>query len=262
MTDRVTVDVHDHIAIVTLNRPEKMNALDADMFAGIVAATDEVAANNAVRAVVLTAAGDNFCAGLDVSNFSGGGMDVLTERMTPPDGKDANYFQQPAIGLRDLPVPVIAALRGVVFGGGLQVAMGADIRIAAPDVRLSIMEIKWGLIPDMGLAVTARDQIPLDHLKRLTLTGDIITSAEAARCGVVTELAEDPVAAATQLAERMASRSPDAIRAGKAMLSQVFTSDRRSALSLEASTQLKIIGRPNQLEAMAAGLEKRDPKFS
>jgi enoyl-CoA hydratase/carnithine racemase len=264
MSDRVRIEIGDHVAEVTLNRPGKYNALDRAMFEGIVDAGESLARDASVRAVVLRGEGGNFSAGLDTSSFtdpSGGGPAVSAEAMKPRGGTPANLFQSTAWVWKTLPVPVIAVLEGVVFGGGLQIALGADIRYAAPDARLSVMEIKWGLIPDMGLTHTLRGIMPLDRLKELTFSGRVVDGREAERMGLVTAAKSDPLSAARGLAREIAHRSPHAIRAGKRLLEETFVGDGADGLALEARLQSELMARPNQVEAVMANVEKRIPRF-
>jgi enoyl-CoA hydratase/carnithine racemase len=150
---------------------------------------------------------------------------------------------------------------GVAFGGGLQIALGADIRIAAPDAKLSVMEIKWGLVPDMSLTQTLRDLVPLDVAKELTFTGRILSGAEAKELGLVTRLADDPLAAALAMAQEIAGKSPDAIRAAKKLFEESWHADPRTGLELESTLQVALIGQPNQVEAVKANFENRAPAF-
>jgi enoyl-CoA hydratase/carnithine racemase len=260
MGERVVIKVEDHVAEVRLNRPDKYNAVDAAMFEAVAAAADEIAANREVRAVVLTAEGDNFCAGIDMSLFQSG-FDFADALGTPVAPSPANIFQRPGYAWRELPVPVICAINGVCYGAGFQIAMGADIRYSAADAKLSIMEIKWGLIPDMSLTTTVRDVLPADKVKELMFTAAVISGTEAQELGVVTAVHEDPVAAARQTALEIASKSPDAIRAGKRLLNEALRMPEAEALALEARLQGKLIGSPNQVEAAMANFEKRAPRF-
>lgn len=263
MSDRVVISRQGRVAHAQLNRPEKLNALDLPMFEALLAAGEQLARDRTVRAVVLSGAGRAFCAGLDFGSFagmaqsSGGGASLLRRQ----DGKAGNLAQRVALVWQEVPVPVIAAVHGVAFGGGLQIALGADIRIAAPDARLSIMEIKWGLIPDMSGTQTLRHLVRLDVAKELTFTGRIVSGEEAAQLGLVTRVAADPLAAALELACEIAEKSPDAIRAGKRLWNQAVRVDLESGLRLEEETQLQLIGSPNQLEAVRANFEKRDAEF-
>jgi enoyl-CoA hydratase/carnithine racemase len=268
MSERVTIEVRDYVAEVSLNRPDKYNALDREMFEAIIEAGESLAGRTDVRAVVLRGEGGNFSAGIDTSTFTqpgsggpGDGPGFAAQAMQPRGDTPANQFQSPAWVWKTLPVPVIAALEGVCFGGGLQIALGADIRYAAPDARLSVMEIKWGLIPDMGLTHTLRGIMPLDRLKELTFSGRIVDGRQAADLGLVTAVKTDPLAAARGLAAEIANRSPDAIRAGKRLLEEAFVGDGAEGLALEAKLQSGLMLQPNQIEAVMANVEKRVPRF-
>jgi len=216
---RVSVEYKDHVAFVTLTRGDKMNALDQAMFQAIIAAGQEVAASDA-RAVVLSGEGKSFCAGLDVANFAAFAGQDPVEMLMPRSHGDTNDFQEVAMVWRRVPVPVIAALHGAVYGGGLQIALGADIRIAAPDTRLSVLEMKWGLIPDMGGMVLLPQLVRSDVLRLLTYTARPIGAEKAAEWGLVTDLADDPLAEATALAQEIAGKSPSAIRSAKRLIDQ------------------------------------------
>ncbi|MDJ0698306.1 MAG: crotonase/enoyl-CoA hydratase family protein [Woeseiaceae bacterium] len=260
MSERVAIDIDGHVAEVRLNRPDKHNAIDLAMFEALSEAAKEVAANNAVRAVVLTGAGENFCAGIDMGMFQTQ-FDYKTALATPLEPSPANLFQRPGYAWRELPQPVICAIRGVCYGGGLQIAAGADIRYATADARLSILEIKWGLIPDMSMTTTLRDVVPVDKVKELTFTGRVFDGNEALQLGVVTALHDDPLAAARELAQVIASKSPDAIRRGKKLINAAWNLADDEALQLEARLQGEVIGEPNQMEAVMANFEKRPPEF-
>ncbi len=265
MTELVTIDKSGGIADVRLNRPDKYNALNPDMFRAIIEAGESLAEARDVRVVVLSGNGRGFCAGLDMASFQGmagggggrGAVDTLLSRDEGPE----NHAQRPAYVWKKLPVPVIAAIHGVAYGGGCQIALGADIRIAAPDAKLSVMEIKWGLIPDMSITQTLRDLVPLDVAKELTFTGRVLSGEEARELGLVTRVADDPLAAAMALAEEIAAKSPDAVRAGKRLFEDSWHADARSGLEMEAGMQSKLIGSRNQIEAVKANFEKRTPEF-
>src|SRR4051795_11600512 len=253
MSERVRIEVADHVATVTLTRPDKHNALDGAMFTGIVAAAEEVASTPGVRAVVLHGEGPSFCSGLDVASLmsSGVSFDELLDR----DGRRANIFQRTCTDWIDLPVPVIAAIHGSCFGGGLQIALGADIRIATPDARLSIMEVKWGLVPDMGITQTLPRLVSIDLAKELTFSGRIVSASEGLKLGLVTRTAEDPLSAALSLADEISQKSPDAVRAAKRLYDETWTSnDTAAALVLESELQTGLIGKPNQIAAVVAGM--------
>ncbi len=261
MAEPVLIDVNNHVATVTLNRPEKSNAVSLDMFDALRAAGRELANNRSVRAVILSGAGSNFCAGIDVSIFSDRSFDFGQSALAPLEDSPANRFQSAAYVWRELPVPVICAIQGAAFGAGLQIALGADVRIASPNARLSIMEIKWGLIPDLGITTTLRNLVPLDRAKELAWTGRVVNAAEARELGLVTEVSDDPSSAAVRMAESICRQSPDAVRAIKRLANEAWQLEEREALALEAALQLGVMGKKNQLEAVAANLESRAPTF-
>jgi len=260
MNDRVRLDIHGNVAKVCLARPEKRNALDLAMFEAIVATAAELAACDDVRAVVLHGDGPWFCAGLDLGAFfsSPEAGPRLLER---EDGAETNLAQEAAWCWRRLPVPVIAALHGEVFGGGLQIALGADIRLIAPDARMSVMEIRWGLVPDMAGSRILPDLMRLDAAKELTFSGRIVEAPEAVSLGLATRICDEPLASAITLAEEIAARSPDAVRAAKFLLDQAPQMDHVSGLALETRLQMGLLGGRNQMEAARAGMEKRAPLF-
>jgi len=261
MSDRVSIAIDDEgIADVRLNRPDKLNACDLEMIEALGAAGSELAENRSLRAVVLSGEGKAFCAGLDVALFSGveRSVEELLERDTD---SPANFAQRAAWAWTALPVPVIAAIHGVAFGAGFQVALAADIRCVAPDARLSAMEIKWGLIPDMTGAASLRRLVGLDVAKELIFTGRIVSGVEARELGLATRVSEVPRDEAFELAREMARRSPDAVRAAKRLLGESDGLAIRDRLELEARLQRTLIGRPNQIEAVHANLEQRAPRF-
>jgi enoyl-CoA hydratase/carnithine racemase len=263
MTERVRIDIDNAVAYVMLNRPDKHNAVDMAMFEALAEAGRTLRKDASVRAVVLHGSGSNFCAGIDVSVFAGPGIGAIGQtRMDAGEDTPANLFQSAAWVWQELPVPVIAALQGVVFGAGLQIALGADLRYATPDARLSIMEIKWGIIPDMAITATALHLLPIDKLKELAFTGRILNGREAADAGLVTAVSDDPLAAATALAREIASRSPDAIRAIKRLINETWRHAAAASLRREAELQLAVMGGRNQQEAVAANLAKRAPNFA
>ena len=264
MTDtRVTITIENGVAEVTLNRADKMNAWDEAMFTQIAAAGERLIDEPDLRAVVLTGAGRAFSAGIDTAMLAGfaGNLDALrSEIVTPPPGQPANRFQRPCTVWADLPVPVIAALHGVTYGAGMQLALGADLRIAAPDTQLSIMEMRWGLIPDMGLTKLLPGLMRADQALELILSARVVAAPEAQALGLVTRLAEHPLEAARALARDIAARSPEAARGAKALVRAAWPGD-DSALALEARLQAAIIGSPNQIEAVMARMQKRPPQF-
>jgi enoyl-CoA hydratase/carnithine racemase len=262
MTTPVVVDVNAHVAVVTLNRPGKHNALNMEMFEALIDAGRALAKNVSLRAVILRGAGEHFCAGIDTSIFSASATGAgLAGRMAPMADSAANFFQRAAFVWRELPVPVIAAVNGVAFGAGLQLAMGADIRIAAESARFSVMEIRWGIIPDMAISNTMRHTVRLDRLKELVYTGRIVSAPEAESMGLVTTIAADPLLTAQQLATDIAARSPHAVRAAKALLNTALDEAPAAALRREAELQVGLMGSANQAEAVRANREQREPRF-
>ncbi len=258
---RVLVTVDDHVATVTLNRPEKHNALDQAMFEAIVLASEEVAATPGVRAVVLHGAGPSFCSGLDLGSLMSG-QDGLQGVVDELRGEVPNRFQRVAYDWVTLPVPVIAAVHGNCLGGGLQIALAADIRIATADARLSVMEVRWGLVPDMSLTQTLPRLVGIDVAEELVFTGRMLSGEEAQALGVVTRLSADPLASARQLAAEIAPNSPDAVRRAKRLLQEAWNRPPDEGLTLEAELQAQLIGSPNQLAAVTARLTKKAARFT
>lgn len=259
MNDRIRIDINNGVADVRLVRADKMNAIDPAMFAAIVEAIDHLAAASGLRAVVLSGEGRAFCAGLDMASMAGGGSGL--DLATRSHGL-ANAPQQVAWGWRTLPVPVIAAVHGVAFGGGLQIASGADIRIAAPGTRLAVMEMKWGIVPDMAGYALWRGNVRDDVLRELAYTAREFTAEEGLAMGFVTRLADDPLAEAHALAEAIAGRNPHAIRAAKRLSNLQAEADAAAILSAESDEQAKLLRSPNQVEAVRANMEKRAPNFA
>lgn len=259
---RVAVTVQDHIAQVRLTRPDKRNAVDQEMIAALLAAAAEVAAGP-VRAVVISGEGDAFCAGIDIGDLSGLlGQDVQELILPRTHGHGTtNQWQEMALVWHRLEVPVIAALHGAVFGAGLQLALGADIRIAHPAARLAVMEMKWGIVPDMGGMVLLPRLVRSDVLRRLTYTAAPVDAAQAERWGLVTELAEDPLAAALVLARQIAEQGPKAIRAAKRLIEVAETAAVAEVLLAESREQAALLGQPEQMEVVAARFAKRTPRF-
>jgi len=257
MSERMRVSIENGVADVRLARADKLNALDGDMFLALKETGERLAADRSLRAAVISGEGRAFCAGLDVSNFGGGGPGLFRRRA----GSPANLAQSAAWVWAALPVPVIAAVHGVCFGGGLQIALAADVRFVTPDARLSVMEMKWGLVPDMTLSQTLLRLVRNDVAKELTFSGRILTGTEAAEMGLATHLSDTPLDAAMELAREIAGKSPDAIRAAKRLLDEAGRLGLEEGLLLEEELQRGLLGKPNQLEAVRANLEKRDPRF-
>lgn len=265
MEDRVRIQLDDQgVADVCLVRADKMNALDFAMFDALNAAIERLRAERGLRAVVLHGEGRAFCAGLDMGRFSAmgeGGAGGFRD-LRPRTHGLANSAQQVAYGWRQLPVPVIAALHGVAFGGGLQIALGADIRLAHPELKLSVMEVKWGLVPDMAGLVLMRGLLRDDVARELSFSGRVVQGAEAMALGLATRLSADPLAEARQLAAELAQRSPHALRAAKRLfnLAAAGAGDAQ-LLQAESDEQVALMGSANQVEAVRANLEKRAPRF-
>ena len=258
---RVSVEIKDHIAHVTLTRGDKMNALDDAMVKGILAAAQEVAASVA-RVVVLAGEGKSFCAGLDLMSFMQMGTVDPKAWLMERSHQDANEMQEVSMAWRRLEIPVIAALQGAVYGGGLQLALGADIRIAAPDAKLAVMEMKWGIIPDMGGMVLLPKLLRSDVLRQLTYTAAPIEAEQAERWGLVTSLSEDPLAAAQALAAEIANKGPNAIKAAKRMIDFAESGASQAEVLLrESAEQVELMGKPEQMEIIAAQMQKRPPVF-
>jgi enoyl-CoA hydratase/carnithine racemase len=264
MTELVTVSIKDYVADVRFNRPDKYNALSLDMIAAMANVINRLAEESAVRAVVVSGEGKGFCSGLDFENFAamqskeGNKIFNLTDRY---ENRITNIFQHIAYGWKQLPMPVIAAIHGVALGGGCQIALGADIRFCTPDAKISIMEMKWGLIPDMSVSQTIRDLVSIDVAKELIFTGKIINGEEAARLKLVTRVCDKPHEEAMVLAKEIASKNPEAVRAAKKLLNEVWHGDPAWGLLMESQLEMTLIGTSNQLEAVSANFEKRRPIF-
>ena len=265
MKDRVSIELKDGVADVRLIRADKMNALDPAMFEGIIAAGAELAATKGLRAIVLSGEGKAFCAGLDMASFAAMKQDgdavPGVRDLTSRTHGIANRPQQCAWLWRELPVPVIAAVHGVAFGGGFQIMLGADMRYATADARFSVMEIKWGLVPDLAGTQLMRHLAREDVVRELTYTGRVFEGEEAQRLGFVTKIVADPHAEAMATAREIASKSPDAMRAAKRLLNGAVASDAATGLMAESVEQQKLIGSPNQLEAIMSNLQKRAANY-
>jgi len=264
MTEQSVIwSLRDGIADVRFNRAAKKNAMDFDTFSQLIDIAKEVSAEKSLRAVLLSGQGDCFCAGLDFSMFAiGQGAGDRSEQLLAPHESGRNKAQSAAMVWRDVPVPVIALLNGVVFGAGLQVAMAADIRIAHPDTKLSVMEMRWGIIPDMGVTQTLTRLVRDDIARELTYTGRILDAQEAHQLGLVTSISSDVMQSGLEMAETIATKNPDAIRSAKTLYNQSWAGQAETTYALEASLQKELLGRSNQIEAIMANLQKRKPQFS
>jgi len=266
---RVRLELDGGVAHVLLNRPEKKNALDTGMFAGLREAATRIGEDRRVRVVVLSGAGDCFCSGLDFSTFgamANEGLDADSEQVAAaardlsPAG--ANQAQQIAWLWQELPVPVIAAVRGAAYGGGFHIALGADVRFIAPDARIAFVEITWGLVPDLSGTQALRRLVPLDVAKKLIFSGEPIDGEQAVAWHLGTELSEHPLEDAFALARVIAGRSPEAIRAAKQLLNVSGLVSLEEGLANEFRASAKLMGTKNQLEAVMARLQQREPDFA
>ena len=268
MEERVKVEVSNGVADVRLVRADKMNALDDAMFSALVETGEKLKTMKGVRAVVLSGEGRAFCAGLDMGNFGKMASGERRERnadalvATGRTEGGSNRAQHAVMVWREIPVPVIAAVHGVAFGGGFQLALGPDIRFVAPDTRLAVLEIKWGLVPDMAGLVLLRGLVRDDVARELTFTGRIFSGEEAGKLGIATRVTADPRGEALTLAAEIATKNPDAIRAGKRLFNLVQDADQRTILLNETKEQVALIGSPNQVEAVMSNMQKRAAAFA
>lgn len=266
MSDRIVVTLDGGVADVRLARADKMNALDAAMFEALIDTGRRLQTEPGLRAVVISGEGKAFCAGLDMGNFGSmaggdGGDPNLRNRLEPRTHGIANRPQYAVMAWRDIPVPVFAAVHGVAFGGGLQVALAADVRYLAPGTRMSVMEIKWGLVPDMAGMLLMRHLVRTDIARELVYSGRIVEAEEAVQIGLGTRVVADPYAAAMAAAREVAGRNPHAIRADKRLATLMEEGTPAEILLAESREQDAIIRSPNQVEAVKANLEKRAPVF-
>jgi len=261
MTERVLVDVRDQVAYVTLNRPEKYNGLDFPMFAGLIDAAERVAADRSVRVVVLSGAGKAFCAGLDFAAVGKEPPLKHARAFAKLPTQTTNVFQRSCWAWRELPVPVIAVLQGYCFGGGMQLALAADFRFATPDCELSIMEAKWGLIPDMTGSVTLRELVPMDVAKRLTMTAEVFDGTKALEYGLVSGVSDDPRKDADALANELITRSPDALALTKRLFHTTWNSSPRAAFWTESWLQQKLLRGANHKIVRRANQAKELPAY-
>src|SRR3954454_18887474 len=265
MSDRVTIEIEDGVADVRLNRPDKLNAVDTAMFHALVEAGESVKADRSVRAVVLSGTGRGFCAGLDLESFqkmAGAAPDLSVGDVGRRDeGRITNLGQQACYVWTEMPAAVIAAVHGAAVGAGIQLALATDIRIVAPDAKLSVLEVKWGLVPDMTGTQMLPRLVGLDVAKELTFTGRMVSGEEAVRLGMATRVSPTPREDALALAREIASKSPDAIAGAKKLLNMAGQASVAEGFAAEATIQGAIIGSPNQTEAVAASFESREAVF-
>jgi len=272
MSERVTICVENHIADVRFNRPEKMNALDPAQIDAIEEAGRKLAEMEGVRAIVLSGEGRAFCAGLDMATFAASADSAgeaanddeapLRKTLAERTHGNANRYQHIVLLWRKLKAPVIAAVHGPCIGGGLQFASAADIRVVAPDAKMSIMEMRWGLIPDMGSFTTWRSFVRDDILRELTYTNRIFNGEEAKELGFVTHLSDDPHAKAMEIAAEIAGKNPDAVHLAKDIINRLPDATEDEILMMESEGQDKVSRTPNQVEAVFAFMQERAANFT
>lgn len=260
MKGRVEITIKDHVADVKLVRSDKMNAIDAKMFDALIDTAALIEKDGNIRSVVISGEGKAFCAGLDVSNFAPD-TQVNSEPLVTRTHGVANKFQKAAYAWRELSVPVIAGVHGVAFGGGLQICLGADVRYVRPDTKLSIMEVKWGLVPDMSSTQIMRHLVREDIIKELSYTGRVFSGEEAVSYGFCTHVSETPYEDAMKLAKEIASKSPSAIQGMKTLLNAAPNLSPEEGLLLESELQDDIIGKKNQMEAIFSTMQKRTGNY-
>lgn len=271
MSDRVVISIADGVADVVFNRADKRNALDNAMFSAIAAAGERLKTEPGVRAIVLSGDGASFCAGLDFSSFEamagGGGANAEAAAAEGNPGQMAadritHLGQQVCWVWQEIQVPVIAAVHGHALGGGLQIALGADIRIVHPDTKMSVREVYWGLVPDMTGTFVLSKLVRPDIAKELTFTARVFAGTEAAEMGLATKLSDSPKADAMAMAREIASMSPGAVRGAKALFNQMLNSGAAEQFAAERAEIGAQIGSANQVEAVMAGFEKRPAVFA
>jgi enoyl-CoA hydratase/carnithine racemase len=248
------------IAHVQLNRPDKHNALTLPLLAGLTRAAKQAAKDRTLRAVIISGAGKSFSAGLDFGSLAGKQKSIL-RTFVPNLLQGSNGFQNPAWHWRRVPVPVIAVVHGHCYGGGLQIALGADFRFATPDADFSILEAKWGLIPDMSASAALSQLTGIDTAKRLTMTGEMFSAAHAKEIGLVTGVADDPHAEAHALIEKIAARSPDSVASTKKLFEKTWSRSPRFSFPVEQVLQLRLLRSKNHAIARKAGMSRETPVF-
>jgi enoyl-CoA hydratase/carnithine racemase len=266
MTDRVSVTITDHVADVRMVRADKRNALDNAMFSALAEAGEQLKSEPGVRAVVISGEGSSFCAGLDFSSFqqlaSNDRPAADGNPVAQRDGRITHLGQQVCWVWQELPVPVIAAVHGHALGGGIQIALGADIRIVHPDTQLSVREVHWGLVPDMTGTLMLSQLVRADVARELIFTARVFSGREAFELGIATKLSETPYEDAHALAKEIANRSPDAVRGAKALVNGLLHDKAESQFAEERRIIGSLIGKPNQVEAVMSNFEKRAPAFT
>ncbi len=264
MSELVKLKIENHIATVTLNRENKKNALSREMFDAISETGENLKRDNSVRAIILTGAGSDFCSGLDTSTFTKWASNfnkVREELISRPFGDNANWFQKPCHVWQEIEVPVIAVIKGVALGAGIQLALAADFRIATPDSKFSIMESKWGIIPDLGISQNLPKLVRADVAKELIMTGRIFDGKEAFSLGIITKIDQDPLACANSFAKTLVEKSPDVLKGAKKLIEECWVAPKGEGLKIEANIQSRILGYENNVEAVMATIQKRPAIF-
>lgn len=260
MTGHVSLSREGGVARLRLARPEKLNGLTLDMLDDLVAAAHGLRHDRELRAVVVSGEGDSFCAGLDFGTVMADQAGIA-RAFVPRPWRGTNTFQEACWALRRLPVPVIAAVHGHCYGGGVQIALGADLRVTAPDASWSVLEGRWGLIPDMSGVQAISQLVGIDVAKRLTMTAEMFSGEEAAAMGLATEVADDPLARAEELAAQLALRSPDALAATKRLFETTWTSGPRRTFARERVEQLRLLVSENTRRAREAATARTTPDY-
>lgn len=262
MTNRhnISCELSDGVAYVRLERPEKFNGLTLDMVNELARLAAWLRRRPELRAVVLSGSGESFCSGLDFASALREPPKIVATFLPRP-WRGTNNFQEACWGWRRLPVPVIAVVHGHVYGGGLQLAMAADFRFTTPDSQWSVLETKWGLIPDMTGVRTLAEQVGMDTAKLLTMTGDVVSGTEAGRLGLATTVSADPHAEAGKLVDKLLTRSPDAVAAAKRLFGSTWTSGPRRTFGRERVEQLLLLMLRNTAAARNAAFKQETPHF-
>ena len=260
MPSTLTCRVEGGVAQVRLNRPDKLNALTLDTLEDLVATARELSANRTLRGVVIAGEGDSFCAGLDFATVLKNPPRVARS-FVPNPWRGTNLFQEACWAWRRVPVPVVAAVHGHCYGGGLQIALAADLRMTTADAQWSVLEAKWGLVPDMSGIQALSQQVRMDVAKRLTMTGEVVSGERAVDLGLASEVHADPVAAATAFIEQVATRSPDAVAATKRLFGRTWSSSDRRTFARERIEQAKLLATKNTTIAREAAMKRAVPAF-
>ena len=258
---RVLTEIDGHVAYVWLNRPDKLNGVDLDMLQGLLDAAAEIGRQRELRAVVLQGKGDSFCAGLDFAAAGQSSKARLARFFLPNPLRGTNLFQQALWAWRELPIPVVAVTRGHAFGAGIQLALAADFRFTTPDCQWSVLEAKWGLVPDMSATVPLTELTTADVAKRLVMTGEVFSGEQAVEYGLATGVAEDPMKPALELVDALLARSPDSVSASKKLLNRSRRGGVRGAFARERRYQLRMLRSANAKIARKAGTSRTEPEF-